>query len=151
MDSVLVLIRLLSAGVTGMRATRRSSNLEVCIFFLNFSLILCEFHIIHIRHPNPVHLPILQYLPSTPKENKTNQTKQSCYGNCGVSRGLYTSPPTPKQLSWQMFITKVWFKDTGSRLHHQYWILTRTPLGYSVVALCHGILQSWFCRTRPFS
>ena len=25
-----------------------------------------------------------------------------------------------------------------SLLHHQYWILTRTPLRYSVVALCHG-------------
>ena len=25
-------------------------------------------------------------------------------------------------------------------LHHQYRILTRTPLGYPVVALCHGDL-----------
>ena len=23
-------------------------------------------------------------------------------------------------------------------LHYQYWILTGTPLGYPVVALCHG-------------
>jgi hypothetical protein len=27
-------------------------------------------------------------------------------------------------------------------LHHQYWFLTRTPLRYSVVALCHGDLAA---------
>lgn len=29
-------------------------------------------------------------------------------------------------------------------------ILTRPPLGYPVVALCHGDAAAWICRTNPF-
>ena len=54
-----------------------------------------------------------------------------------------------KQLHLQMFIAirhlvlGLWLLQ-----HCQYWILTRTPLGYSVVVLCHGDptasdLQDW--------
>ena len=37
-----------------------------------------------------------------------------------------------------MFIAVSGPKLLASATHHQYWILTRTPLLYSVVALCHG-------------
>ena len=34
-------------------------------------------------------------------------------------------------------------------LHHQYWILTRTPLRYPVVAMCHGDPAALDLQDRP--
>ena len=34
-------------------------------------------------------------------------------------------------------------------LHCQYWILTRTPLGFLVVGLCHGDLKALGLQDQP--
>lgn len=49
-----------------------------------------------------------------------------------------------------MFIAVSGPKLLASATHHQYWILTRTPLLYSVVALCHGDPRALELQKKPF-
>lgn len=95
------------------------------LFFFSF-LILCEFH---VMHSIPIHLSDSSYPPSAlvtcPQKENKQINKQTKYCHCGSSSA-----------SVDPFVHTSLLGLVLS--HHQYWILSGTPLGYSVVALCHG-------------
>ena len=119
-----------------------------CLFCFNFLSVLCEFH---IMHPNPTPFPIPLYPPST-LATYVPIEKYHC-GSCSVSQCIPQYTPfcsyifTCKcSLQWATgLIWGFWFL-----LHYQYWILTRTTLEGTVVALCHGGLVALDLQDWPF-
>lgn len=107
-------------------------------------LVLCEFHIIH---SNPTYLFLLFYLPSTlatmPQQRKNIVEAVVCHS---MSHSI---PFLSTLLCLQMFIVMDCQSGTDSwllilYLWFQYWNVTRYPLEYHLVALCHGDPDVWY-------
>ena len=120
---------------------------------MNFASVLCEFHILR---PNLTHPPDPLYLPSalgTIQQNKINNKTLLVVDTVmyhSLSHSVPLCPPSftcKRSLQWVIGL----FHGPRLLLHYQHWILTRTLLGYPVVAPCHGDLQPWICRAGPFT
>jgi hypothetical protein len=100
-------------------------------------------------HPNPTHLPLprMSFTFATSPTEKKHLLVESivCHSVSHSRPASHTSllANVPCNESLVCLSQGLWLL-----LHHQYWNLTGTPLGYPVVTLCHGDpaaldLQGW--------
>lgn len=120
-------------------------------FFFNFLLIFCEFH---LMHPNSTHFPVSPYplstLATSKHQKKTNKTKpKSHHGNRGVSYSTSFCPNSFTACKWPLQRVTGLLRGLWLLIHCRYWPLTRTPLGYPVVALRHGDPPALVLQDRP--
>jgi hypothetical protein len=110
------------------RSCGRTVACFVLFFVFNFVLVLCEFY---IMHSNITHLPF----PGTHSPFWIPPTEKKILLCHSVSHSIALCPhifACKCSLPWVIgLVLGRWLL-----LHHQYWILTGTPLRYPVVALC---------------
>lgn len=116
--------------------------------FLNLSLVLCEFHILH---PNPTHLPLPFTLPFHPCYLLCNRKNSPCR-SCSVPWCVPRYSLCPYSLLNKVHCTdlSVWFEASG----FCYFISTGTSLGLLLAILLSPcvmeILHLRIVRTGPF-
>jgi hypothetical protein len=92
--------------------------------------------------PNPTLLPLILYLPSTLATPPPNREKKSHCESCSVSQCVPQYTFLSTFLHLQMFATMTHWSGGGEGLwlllHHQYLLVTGSPLRHPVVTLCQG-------------
>jgi len=148
--------------------------LFVCLFLQNRNkrsipssfkkIVLIFFHEFHIMYPIarcllvtlslgscplPLQLPIQKKVKIKTEQNKTKPSHQ---GSIVCHSAPYGIPLWPSMFTFksslQWVIGLIW--DLWLLLQSKYWILTETPLGSPVVALCYGDPAALTLQDQPF-
>ena len=115
---------------------------SVYIFIINILLIPCGFHITHLNHIHfcPSRSALHPYNLTTQKKTDRQASKNSHHGIWVCHSVSYSTPFCSNGFTCKCALLWITGLVWGLWLppYYQYWILTKTPLRYTAIALCHG-------------